>query len=260
MAWVFDSAPTTRATDQLVLLAIADRCDDDGREAYPSTDTIARKTRLTRRTVIDALKRLEHEVGVLTVRRGAGKRGTHRYEVRTDATCEARSPGKELHMGRGFTPTREAPSQGVRSSFTARCESPSPAPSNTSSTSGTSKEESPRAEDLQASWNAVTDSPIPRCTEMNPQRRRQADARLRDRGLAGMREVFTRINALPFCRGENDRGWRANFDWALKPESIAKVLEGNYVNDGHSHRSTSGSRTAGNVTALQRFAARGQAS
>jgi hypothetical protein len=44
-----------------------------------------------------------------------------------------------------------------------------------------------------------------------------------------MRAVFTRINALAFCRGENDRGWRANFDWALKPTSIAKVLEGNYA-------------------------------
>jgi hypothetical protein len=43
-----------------------------------------------------------------------------------------------------------------------------------------------------------------------------------------MREVFAAINSLPFCRGDNDRGWRANFDWAMKPSNIAKVLEGNY--------------------------------
>ncbi len=43
-----------------------------------------------------------------------------------------------------------------------------------------------------------------------------------------MREVFTTINASPFCRGE-EGGWRANFDWALKPGNIAKVLEGNYA-------------------------------
>lgn len=43
-----------------------------------------------------------------------------------------------------------------------------------------------------------------------------------------MRDVFLRINASVFCRGESDDGWRATFDWALKPSSIAKVVEGNY--------------------------------
>jgi hypothetical protein len=53
-----------------------------------------------------------------------------------------------------------------------------------------------------------------------------------------MREVFTRINALPFFRGENDRGWRATFDWALKADSIVKVLEGNYTDRNAARRAT----------------------
>ena len=64
-----------------------------------------------------------------------------------------------------------------------------------------------------------------------------------------MREVFTRINGLPFCRGENDRGWRANFDWALKPANIAKVLEGVYA----STRSRSAPDAATDVAKRERM-------
>jgi hypothetical protein len=31
-----------------------------------------------------------------------------------------------------------------------------------------------------------------------------------------------------FCRGENDRGWRADFDFLLQPKSFTKLLEGAY--------------------------------
>lgn len=36
------------------------------------------------------------------------------------------------------------------------------------------------------------------------------------------------IRALPFCCGDNDRGWRADFDWALTPKAIRSVQEGKY--------------------------------
>src|SRR5437899_689196 len=68
MAWVFNSAPTTSPTDQAVLLAIADRCDDEGTSAYPSVATIAKKTRLDERSVRRAIKRLQ-DLRVLTVDR-----------------------------------------------------------------------------------------------------------------------------------------------------------------------------------------------
>lgn len=85
-------------------------------------------------------------------------------------------------------------------------------------------------EDLRLLWNEVTTPPIPRCKNLDDAtRRRSVVARLQDRGFEGMREVFTGINALPFLRGDNDRGWLASFDWALKPANITKVLEGNYA-------------------------------
>ena len=82
------------------------------------------------------------------------------------------------------------------------------------------------AESLQSLWNELISTP--KCNELTPQRRRQAQARLRERGLDGMRVVIERLNANQFLRGDNDRGWRPNFDWVLKPANIAKVLEGAY--------------------------------
>ncbi len=42
------------------------------------------------------------------------------------------------------------------------------------------------------------------------------------------RQYCQQIRGSPFLCGENDRCWQANFDWALKPANIEKVVEGNY--------------------------------
>lgn len=36
------------------------------------------------------------------------------------------------------------------------------------------------------------------------------------------------VAASPHLRGENDREWRADLDWVLKPENISKIQEGRY--------------------------------
>ena len=33
-----------------------------------------------------------------------------------------------------------------------------------------------------------------------------------------------------FLSGENDRGWKATFDWLIRPKNFIKVVEGNYSN------------------------------
>lgn len=42
------------------------------------------------------------------------------------------------------------------------------------------------------------------------------------------RQVIERIAASPFCRGENQRGWRADFAFLVRAETHLKVLEGKY--------------------------------
>lgn len=71
-----------RGNDRLVLLAIADEADDDGTNAYPSIDRIAKKVRLPKRTVMRCLVRLE-EIAELVVHRPEtnGRGHFNRYEV-----------------------------------------------------------------------------------------------------------------------------------------------------------------------------------
>ncbi|MDQ3154740.1 MAG: helix-turn-helix domain-containing protein [Actinomycetota bacterium] len=78
MNWVWDHS-TAAGTELLVLLAIADNADDTGANAYPSTDTLARKTRLDTRTVQRVIRRLA-ERGHLMVHRGGG-RAANRYSI-----------------------------------------------------------------------------------------------------------------------------------------------------------------------------------
>jgi hypothetical protein len=135
MDWVFRWAPTASATDLLILLAIADQCDHEGRGAYPSMATLAKKTRLTRRSVLNAIDRLKKQ-NVLVVHEGRGQRGTHAYEIVMSG--EFGSQGvKGVHMRKSFTPPCESGSQGMRTTFTPAGERGSHDPSCTSGTSST---------------------------------------------------------------------------------------------------------------------------
>jgi len=51
------------------------------------------------------------------------------------------------------------------------------------------------------------------------------------RDLEQWRSLCREIRQSPFCCGQGSSGWRANFDWALKPKSIRNVLEGRYRDD-----------------------------
>ena len=43
-------------------------------------------------------------------------------------------------------------------------------------------------------------------------------------------EAFRRAQASSFCTGQNDRHWKADFDWLLNENNLVKVLEGKYDN------------------------------
>lgn len=46
------------------------------------------------------------------------------------------------------------------------------------------------------------------------------------------REYFGIVARSPFLLGSNDRAWRADFDWLLKPSNMVKVSEGKYLESG----------------------------
>lgn len=84
-----------------------------------------------------------------------------------------------------------------------------------------------RDEDLVELWNSTMKPPIPSCRELNDERRRKIRARRAKRpSFAEWREGFAYIARTPFFQGSNDRGWVADFDWAIKNDTtIAKILD-----------------------------------
>lgn len=83
-------------------------------------------------------------------------------------------------------------------------------------------------DELRATWNLNKHPDMPEWRETGPDRRRTAKARLKERPLHEWLDVVQRIAASGFCRGLNDRGWRADPEWLLRPGTATKVLEGRY--------------------------------
>jgi hypothetical protein len=71
---------------------------------------------------------------------------------------------------------------------------------------------------------------LPRMERMTGPRRRQCLSRIRGSPdpVADFGRALDAIERSPFLRGDNDRGWRADFDFLLQPKSFAKLIEGAY--------------------------------
>ena len=83
-------------------------------------------------------------------------------------------------------------------------------------------------EAVAAAWNALG-RPFPRVLKMSKARTAHARNRLsdpwwRDNWL----HALDRMKASGFCRGESGRGWIADIDFFLRPDSVTKILEGKY--------------------------------
>ncbi len=84
---------------------------------------------------------------------------------------------------------------------------------------------SPRLFEL---WNQECKS-LPKVLEMTPKRKDKERLRIGERDPNAWRAVFRRIEKSSFCRGQNERGWKATYDWAMEnAENSVKVLEGKY--------------------------------
>lgn len=85
------------------------------------------------------------------------------------------------------------------------------------------------AHEIIEGWNdRMVRLGLPAVKRMTPTRQRQLQARIRENSLEDFHRVFDAIERSAFCRGENDRGWRADFDFMLQPKSWTKLLEGAY--------------------------------
>jgi hypothetical protein len=88
----------------------------------------------------------------------------------------------------------------------------------------------PVEQDAVAAYNALAERcKLPLVQRLNPQRRTKLRRRLAEcGGIEGWKLALAKLEANPWMHGDNDRGWRADFDFLLQEKSFTKLMEGSY--------------------------------
>ena len=87
-------------------------------------------------------------------------------------------------------------------------------------------------EQLMSAWNELAAScGLASVRAVNGPRRRAVVLRWRDHpDMEWWRSALGTIPTTPFLCGHNGNGWRASFDWLMKPGNADRVAEGSYAN------------------------------
>ena len=73
---------------------------------------------------------------------------------------------------------------------------------------------------------------FPKVTKLSETRKKSIKARLNSYNFDDFEKLFEKAQSSDFLKGKNSRDWQANFDWLIKDNNMAKVLDGNYDNKG----------------------------
>ena len=76
-------------------------------------------------------------------------------------------------------------------------------------------------------YNSVCKS-LPKCQRLNPKRSKAIANILKNFTEEEILEVFNNLENSDFCKGKNDRGWRADIDFLLREDKFISILEGKY--------------------------------
>ncbi len=69
---------------------------------------------------------------------------------------------------------------------------------------------------------------LPRVTKLSEARKKAIHARYNQYGIDDFKRLFEMAEGSSFLKGGGGCNWIANFDWLIKDENMAKVLDGNY--------------------------------
>lgn len=83
----------------------------------------------------------------------------------------------------------------------------------------------------QSTYNTLC-SNLPKCKVMTEKRKKAIRDFEKQMGKDAFEEVCCRANASAFCTGNSERGWKADFDFLIRADKAANVLEGKYDGKG----------------------------
>lgn len=86
---------------------------------------------------------------------------------------------------------------------------------------------------------------LPPVQKLSDTRKKHLKARLKDcGGIEGWKSAVYKLESSDFCKGKNDRGWKADFDFIIRESSFIKLMEGKYENTSRTDNVNSKSNRA----------------
>jgi len=77
-------------------------------------------------------------------------------------------------------------------------------------------------------WNSFPQ--LPKIIRISKERKAKMRTRLKDSFFRdNWRKGIEQILSRPFLIGQNERGWKADIEWFMQPDSLTKIMEGKYT-------------------------------
>lgn len=205
-------------TQKLILLALADWANDEGL-CWPSINRLAIKTSMAARSVQRIIRQLED---MQFVRRDEVTGKGNRYWISIPLTeCHPRHsvtpPLTECHP----TPDTVSPN----TSYTHQL--------NTTFNKSSDDDHPVTEDEIIECWNDLASrTGLPKIKVMNDKRRNMLRKRIKEcPDVETWSLAFRNIERSSFLRGDNERGWQADFDFLIQPTSFMRIIEGSYTHE-----------------------------
>lgn len=78
-------------------------------------------------------------------------------------------------------------------------------------------------------WNDMAErTGLPKALTATGKRQAMLRERLKEHGEDAFRRAVEAVERSPFCLGKNERGWRADIGFLLRPDNFVKLIEGGF--------------------------------
>ena len=222
LGWASKQKPG-RVADKMVLIALADRHNEEADVAYPSIAWIAEFACLDRKTVVAALGRLEAAGYISDSGERVGKtKQVKAYHLALNGPEKGNPKTEPLPPKDTVFSAKESQKRDTEPFFE---------PSTVSNETDNSPSEDFTCDDFLESWNAVAvECGLPTMRKLTKERRTAFRVRKREYpDIADWQSAFRCLRTTKWMHGDNDRKWRANADFFLQASSFTRLVEGTYA-------------------------------
>lgn len=215
-----------------VMALLADKASDGGGGIYASKQTIADELCCSRQAIIDTIKQFVADGLLIEVGKRPSPNGfTIEYAIDVHELSDlpwVKSHDPSIKLTRQPAVPVNVTQETRQPAGHEPLEPITPISSN-EDIPPTEKPIRVKPEHLLEAWNAMAGrAGLSKAKSFDHTRRRKTLTLIKTRSTDDITEAIAAVERSPFCRGENDRGWRADFDFILQPKSFNRLIEGFY--------------------------------